>query len=97
MVLAENVSGLRNANDGKDFNKILNELKELGYKLYPNLYRFEEYGIPQARHRIIIIGIRNDIDLEFKIPSTEPYKDVDNTAQTALEIPPIPKMHITMS
>lgn len=89
--LAENVSGLRNANDGKDFNKILNELKEVGYKLYPNLYRFEEYGIPQARHRIIIIGIRNDIDLEFKIPSTEPYKDVDNTAQTALEIPPIPK------
>lgn len=89
--LAENVSGLRNANDGKDFNKILNELKEVGYKLYPNLYRFEEYGIPQARHRIIIIGIRNDIDLEFKIPSTEPYKDVDNTAQTALEIPPIPQ------
>lgn len=89
--LAENVSGLRNANDGKDFNKILNELKEVGYKLYPNLYRFEEYGIPQARHRIIIIGIRNDIDLDFKIPSTEPYKDVDNTAKTALEIPPIPK------
>lgn len=88
--LAENVSGLRNANDGKDFDKILNELKEVGYKLYPNLYRFEEYGIPQARHRIIIIGIRKDINLEFKIPSTEPYKDIDNTAQTALEIPPIP-------
>lgn len=88
--LAENVSGLRNANDGKDFDKILNELKEVGYKLYPNLYRFEEYGIPQARHRIIIIGIRKDINLEFKIPSTEPYKDVDNTARTALEIPPIP-------
>lgn len=89
--LAENVSGLRNANDGKDFNKILCELEDVGYKLYPNLYRFEEYGVPQARHRIIIIGIRNDIDLEFKIPSTEPYKDVDNTAKTALEIPPIPE------
>ncbi len=88
--LAENVSGLRNANDGRDFDRILDELKRVGYKLYPNLYRFEEYGIPQARHRIIIIGIRNDIDLEFKIPSTEPYKDIDNTAQTALEVPPIP-------
>lgn len=89
--LAENVNGLRNANDGRDFEKILRELKDVGYKLYPNLYRFEEYGIPQARHRIIIIGIRNDIDLEFKIPSTEQYKDIDNTAKTALEVPPIPK------
>ncbi|MGB4610615.1 MAG: DNA (cytosine-5-)-methyltransferase [Saccharofermentanales bacterium] len=88
---AENVNGLRNANDGRDFEKILSELKDVGYKIYPNLYRFEEYGIPQARHRIIIIGIKNDIDLEFKIPSTEPYKIIDNTAKTALEVPPIPK------
>ena len=89
--LAENVSGLKNANDGKAFNKILNELKDVGYKLYPNLYRFENYGVPQARHRIIIIGIRNDSNLEFKIPSTKPYKDIDNTVRTALETPPIPQ------
>lgn len=89
--LAENVNGLRNANDGRDFEKILRELRDAGYKLYPNLYRFEKYGIPQARHRIIIIGIRNDIDLEFKIPSAEQYRDIDNTARTALEAPPIPK------
>lgn len=55
--LAENVGGLRNANDGKAFTKILDEMKAAGYKLYPNLYKFETYGIPQARHRIIIVGI----------------------------------------
>ena len=89
--LAENVGGLRNANDGKAFSLILNEMREAGYRLYPNLYKFEEYGVPQARHRIIIVGIRDDIDLEFRIPSTAPYAGCDNTCRTALECPPIPK------
>ena len=41
--LAENVSGLKSANGGNSFFKILSELKESGYKIYPNLYKFEEY------------------------------------------------------
>lgn len=88
--LAENVGGLRNANDGKAFTKILDEMRASGYKLYPNLYKFETYGVPQSRHRIIIIGIRNDIEIEFKIPSNAPYANVDNTCRTAIEVPPIP-------
>lgn len=88
--LAENVGGLRNANDGKAFKLILEEMRASGYKIYPNLYKFENYGIPQARHRIIIVGIRDDIDLEFKIPSSAPYAGIDNTCRTAIEVPPIP-------
>lgn len=89
--LAENVGGLRNANEGKAFTKILAELKGAGYNITPHLYKFEEYGIPQARHRIIIVGIRNDIDITFRVPSPEPYKDVDNSCRTAIEVPPIPE------
>ncbi len=70
--------------------KIQEDLINAGYRIYPNLYKFEEYGVPQARHRMIIVGIRNDLPYEFKIPSTEPYKDVDVSCKTALEIPPIP-------
>lgn len=88
--LAENVGGLRTANEGKAFTKILEELAGAGYKITPHLYKFEEYGIPQARHRLIIVGIRNDIDVEYHIPSTTPYKDADNTCKTAIEVPPIP-------
>lgn len=88
--LAENVGGLRNANDGKSFKKILSELKAAGYIITPHLYKFEEYGIPQARHRIIIVGVKNDIDVVYRVPSTKPYKDVDNTCKTAIEVPPIP-------
>ena len=89
--LAENVGGLKNANDGKAFTKIIDELKAAGYNLFPNLYKFEEYGIPQTRHRIIIVGIRKDFDLEFKIPATAPYAGKDNTCRTAIEDPPIPE------
>lgn len=88
--LAENVSGLQNANEGKAFTKILEELRGADYRITPNLYKFEEYGLPQARHRIIIIGIRNDIDVEYRVPSTAPYADIDNSCRTAIEVPPIP-------
>lgn len=91
--LAENVGGLRNANDGTALTRILEDLRnagEHGYTVTPHLYKFEEYGIPQARHRIIIIGIRNDIDVTYRVPSTAPYAHVDNTCRTAIEVPPIP-------
>lgn len=88
--LAENVGGLRNANEGKAFTKILSELREAGYVITPHLYKFEEYGIPQARHRIIIVGIRDDIQVSYQVPSTAPYANVDNSCRTAIEVPPIP-------
>lgn len=83
--IAENVSGLKNANEGKAFFHILNAFEATGYKTYPNLYCFENYGIPQKRHRIIIVGIRKDIDLVFKIPSSKPYESIDNSVRTALK------------
>jgi DNA (cytosine-5)-methyltransferase 1 len=91
--LAENVGGLRNANDGNAFTKILSDLRGAGYVVTPHLYKFEEYGIPQARHRIIIVGIREDLSKNtvFNVPSPEPYKEIDNTCRTAIEDPPIPK------
>lgn len=88
--LAENVGGLRNANEGKAFTKILSELRASGYTITPHLYKFEEYGIPQARHRIIIIGIRNDINVTYRVPSPLPYAGVDNSCRHAIEVPPIP-------
>lgn len=88
--VAENVGGLRNSNDGAAFEMILERLQSAGapqyggYKIYPHLYKFEQYGVPQSRHRILIVGIRSDLPVEFKVPSTEPYKDLDNSVGTAL-------------
>ena len=89
--LAENVGGLRNANDGKAFAKIMKEMTDAGYTITPHLYKFEDYGVPQARHRIIIVGVRNDLDVTFRVPSPAPYANIDNTCKTAIEVPPIPE------
>lgn len=89
--LAENVGGLKSANEGKSFYVILNDMKDAGYKVYPHLYKFEEYGIPQARHRVIIVGIREDLPFDFKPPSTKTYNSIDNSSRTAIEVPPIAK------
>ena len=88
--LAENVGGLRNANEGTAFARILAELREAGYVITPHLYKFEDYGIPQARHRLIIVGIRNDLNFIYRVPSPAPYADIDNSCRTAIEVPPIP-------
>lgn len=90
--MAENVSGLQSANSGKAFRIILNDLEKAGqgYNLTTHLYKFEDYGIPQTRHRIVIIGIRKDLGLKFKVPApTTAEKHV--TAKEALENPPIPE------
>lgn len=87
--LAENVGGLRNSNDGKTFSLILKELFGSGYSVYPHLYSFDQYGVPQTRQRIIIIGIRNDIDTVFKIPSPKVFEQTDVSCRKAIESPPI--------
>ena len=87
--LAENVGGIKSANQGKAFEQIKKDMIAAGYRIYPNLYEFERYGVPQARHRVIIVGIRDDLPFEFNIPSYEQYKM--RTCRQAIEEPPIPK------
>ena len=81
--VAENVSGIRSAGFG-DFQVILDDMRAVGYKLNINLYKAEQYGIPQTRHRVIIVGIRNDIPVEFRVPSPRMYANSDISSRTAL-------------
>ena len=66
--IAENVSGLSSSNEGKAFEKIKEDLIGSGYKIHVQKYKLEEYGIPQSRHRIIIVGFRNDLGIDFNPP-----------------------------
>jgi len=88
--LAENVGGIASANDGEAFKKILFDLENAGhgYNLTVHLYKAEEYGVPQTRHRMIIVGINKRLNLRFKVPApTTPERS--KTAREALENPPI--------
>ena len=83
--VAENVSGIKSSGGKRDFDIILSSLENAGYRIYPHTYLFEEYGVPQARHRIIIIGFRNDLGIcsfEHPIPT---HKENHHTARQALK------------
>ena len=87
--VAENVKGLSSTGKGEVQKKIFKSFNEAGYNIFPHLYKFEEYGIPQTRHRIIIVGIRKDISKKFNPPSSEKYRNCDISSKNALENPPI--------
>lgn len=81
--IAENVSGIKSVGNG-DFQIILDDMKAAGYKLTVNLYKAEKYGIPQTRHRVIIVGIREDLPVVFRVPSPQQYASCDISSETAL-------------
>lgn len=87
--IAENVGGIRSANNGNTLYKIIKDLSSSGkgYVVTPHLYKFEEYGIPQARHRVIMVGIRKDLNLVFKPPA--PSSLEFKTCRAAIENPSI--------
>lgn len=70
-LIAENVKGLLSANKGKAFPMIIKEFKEAGYYIAYKLLNAWEYGVPQKRERVIIVGFR-DIDdyVNFRFPPT---------------------------
>jgi DNA (cytosine-5)-methyltransferase 1 len=88
-IFAENVSGISSSNSGNTFDLILSELNnagKFGYDLSVHHYKFEDYGVPQARHRYIIIGTRGDLGLSFRVP--KPSMQM-KTCFDAITIPPI--------
>lgn len=59
-------------------------MREAGYKLNVHLYKAEEYGVPQTRHRVIIVGIHKDESVKYRVPDPAVYAKCDVTARTAL-------------
>lgn len=67
--IAENVKGILSANKGKAFPMIMKEFRDAGYIVVHKLLNASEYGVPQKRERVIIIGFRNEEDyLKFHYP-----------------------------
>ena len=68
--IAENVKGLLSANKGKAFPMIIEEFENAGYKVVHKLLNAEEYGVPQRRQRVVIVGFRDEDDYNrFNYPA----------------------------
>ena len=60
--IAENVKGILSANKGKAFPMIMHEFREAGYTVIHKLLLASDFGVPQKRERIIIVGFKNKDD-----------------------------------
>ena len=71
--VAENVKGILSANRGKAFPMIIGEFKAAGYNVVSKLMNASEYGVPQKRERVFIVGFREAEDgMMFNFPSPLP-------------------------
>ena len=68
--VAENVKGILSANGGRAIQQIIRDFEAIkpGYTLSIKLYNFADYGVPQLRERVLIVGIRNDTGFDFQHP-----------------------------
>lgn len=66
--IAENVKGILTANKHEAFPLILKEFEDSGYDVSYQILKAVEYGVPQKRERVIIVGFRKDLNVKFSFP-----------------------------
>ncbi|MFA6215105.1 MAG: DNA (cytosine-5-)-methyltransferase [Patescibacteria group bacterium] len=73
IAIGENVKGLLNHNNGKTIKTMISVLEELGYRVKYKILRSQYLDIPQKRERLIIIGVRKDLDIPISFPKEKDY------------------------
>lgn len=68
--VAENVKGILTANGKRAIKQIIEDFQNIepGYVVIPHLYNFADYGVPEFRERVLIVGIRSDTGFDFHHP-----------------------------
>lgn len=86
--IAENVKGLLSANKGEAFPLIISEFEKSGYTISYRLINAAQFGVPQKRERVIIVGIRSDLGFKYEFPK-EVYTDEDDFVSLGNVIEPV--------
>ncbi len=73
IAIGENVRGLLRHDNCKTLKVMCNTLNELGYKVHYKILRAQYLDVPQKRERLIILAIRNDLNIPFIFPKEKDY------------------------
>ncbi len=76
--LAENVRGLLSLDKGRIIKQIVEDFSNAGYRVKYQVFNMANYGVPQGRVRVIIVGTRNDLPDECDFQFPEPTHDKSN-------------------
>lgn len=82
--VAENVKGFMTLHKGEIFKKVCLAFEEAGYLLSSKLLNAADYGVPQRRERVIIVGIRKDLGVTFEFPDPT---TADNWVPLSVAVP----------
>lgn len=82
--VAENVKGLMTLKNGSIFKRVREAFEEAGYTLSYKLVNAANYGVPQKRERVILVGIRNDLGLTYEFPEET---TADNWVPLSVAVP----------
>jgi len=103
MFMGENVEGLLRNNNGKTFKTMLEILKGFGYSIRYKVLNAANYGVPQKRRRLFIIGTRDNLDFHFPepqkgivtignvlrgVPKSEGYEYTERRREILSHVPP---------
>lgn len=67
--VAENVKGILTLGEGKIYEAIVQDFASKGYDVFPNIVNASEYGVPQDRHRVILVGFKKQLNIDkFTLP-----------------------------
>lgn len=76
MFLVENVKGLTTHDEGRTLKTMINVFESLGYTTTYKVLNAWNYGVAEKRERMILVGIRNDLNITYKFPKAHSYKPV---------------------
>lgn len=82
--VAENVKGIVSKAHIDSFNEIVDMFKEAGYTVTYKLVNAKNYGVPQDRERVFIVGIRNDLGVTYEFPNETNGEGNYVTLETAI-------------
>lgn len=66
--IAENVKGMLTLGKGAVFEQIVEDFAASGYRIYHKLLNSRDYGVPQLRERVFLVGVREDIEFDYIFP-----------------------------
>jgi len=73
IAIGENVKGLLSHENGRTLKTMVGVLEELGYRVKYKVLRSQYLDVPQKRERLIIIGVRKDLDIPICFPKEKDY------------------------
>lgn len=91
MFVGENVKGLLTMGNGQIIEAIVQEFSDCGYNVFYKLLNAKDYGVPEDRERVVIVGFRKDLGIDrFEFPMP---RNFTVTMREALKNVPAPTEH----